>query len=225
MRYGASATFCQRDGEPLSAQGEVDPLLGTILLNQFRVDQLIGIGGMGAVYRAHQITLGRDVAIKILHSELTGNPDAVRRFHREAKVATQLEHPNLVRVVLFGELPEGKGLYLVMEYLDGKSIADALKQEGALPLPRALHIANQICAGIGVAHEHGIVHRDIKPENIMLIERHQDPDFVKVLDFGIARLLWDEHTVATQSGVIFGTARYISPEGASGEFTDARSDV
>ncbi|MFK7999951.1 MAG: protein kinase [Polyangiales bacterium] len=225
LRYDAAAAFCQKDGARLSAEGTVDPFLGEVLLGQFRIDEAIGAGGMGTVYRAHQMNLHRDVAVKILHPELTKNPDAVRRFHREAKVATSLEHPNLVRVFLFGELPDNGGLYLVMEHLEGRSLQELMRQEGALPLSRALHISAQLCEAIGAAHVKGIVHRDVKPENIIVLSRHGDPDFVKVLDFGIARLLWDEQSHMTQSGVIFGTARYISPEGAAGEFTDARSDV
>src|SRR5690606_10946429 len=134
------------------------------------------------------------------------------------------DHPNLVEVYLFGELPDGS-LYLVMEYLEGRTLAQALSEDGHFPLARALRIAHAAALGVGAAHKKGIVHRDVKPENIMLVRRDGDPDFVKVLDFGIARLLWDEQSQVTQSGVIFGTARYISPEGASGEPTDARSDV
>ncbi len=230
VRYDAAATFCQKDGARLTAEGEEDPFLGKMLLDQFRIEEAIGAGGMGTVYRARQTSLNRDVAIKILHSELTRNPDAVRRFRREAKVATQLEHPNLVRVFLFGELPKTDdipdgGLYLAMEYLDGRSMVDLMREEGPLPVPRALHLILQTAGAIGAAHAQGIVHRDVKPENIIVLKKHGDPDYVKVLDFGIARLLWGEHTALTQSGVIFGTARYISPEGASGEPTDARSDV
>ncbi|MCB9599169.1 MAG: serine/threonine protein kinase [Sandaracinus sp.] len=225
LRYDAAATFCQKDGAVLTSGGGDDPFLGRIVLGQFRIDEPIGSGGMGSVYRAHQTTLGRDVAIKILHPELAKNSDAVRRFHREARVATSLEHPNLVRVFLFGELPEDGNLYLVMEHLAGRSLVDVIDQDGVMPVPRAMHVITQICDAIGVAHAQGIVHRDVKPENVMLVDRLGDTDFVKVLDFGIARMLWDQQTALTQSGVIFGTARYISPEGASGEATDARSDV
>ncbi len=225
LRYDPAAAFCQKDGARLTAEGAVDPFLGKVILGQFRVDESIGAGGMGTVYRAHQLNLHRDVAVKILHPELLQNPDAVRRFHREAKVATSLEHPNLVRVFLFGELEDNAGLYLVMEHLEGRSLTELMRQEGALPPERALHLGVQLCHAIGAAHAQGIVHRDVKPENIIIVPRHGDPDFVKVLDFGIARLLWDEQSQMTQTGVIFGTARYISPEGAAGEFTDARSDV
>ncbi len=223
--YGAAATFCQNDGTRLDDEG-VDPFLGKVLLDQFKIEEEIGAGGMGTVYRAAQTSLHRPVAVKILHPELTKNDDAVRRFHREARVATQLDHPNLVNVLLFGEIPEEKNLYLVMEYLDGRTLRDAMEQAAMMPISRVLHILLQVCAGVGAAHAQGIVHRDVKPENVMLVPRGGDPDRVKVLDFGIARILWgDNNTVATQSGMIFGTARYISPEGAEGEPTDARSDV
>ena len=224
-RYDEAATFCQREGAALVRwTEEVDPYIGRTLLDQFRIEQILGAGGMGTVYRARQTTIDRDVAIKILHPELVQNPDAVRRFHREARVSASLDHPNVVRVFLFGQLSD-KSLYLVMEYLRGRSLLDVLRMDGVLDPLRALHVATQICDGVGEAHRLGVVHRDVKPENVLLVTRGHDPDFVKVLDFGIARFLRDETTVATQSGLIFGTARYISPEGASGEPTDARSDV
>ncbi|MDH5492214.1 MAG: protein kinase, partial [Myxococcales bacterium] len=223
-RYHSAATFCQADGRALViAELTRDPLLGQVLLDQFRIEEKIGSGGMGTVYRAHQTSIGRDVAVKVLHPELAQNAEAIRRFQREARVATSLDHPNVVRVFLYGDLPD-RTLYLVMEHLEGRPLLDLLGQ-GPLPLERALHIATQICDGVGEAHARGIVHRDIKPENILIVRRGADPDFVKVLDFGIARVLWDEHTQVTQSGMIFGTAKYISPEGASGEATDMRSDV
>lgn len=224
-RYDPAATYCQRDGAVLVGAGaEPDPYIGQMLLDQFRIEEVVGRGGMGTVYRARQTTIGRDVAIKILHPELVQNPDAVRRFQREAKVSASLDHPNVVRVFLFGQLPDGS-LYLVMEYLRGRSLLDVLRMNGVVHPTRALHVATQVCDGVGEAHRHGVVHRDVKPENVLLVPRGHDPDFVKVLDFGIARFLGGEQTVATQSGLIFGTARYISPEGAYGEPTDARSDV
>ncbi|MBX3269633.1 MAG: protein kinase [Sandaracinaceae bacterium] len=224
--YDGAAAFCQKDGVRLTATTQNnDPYIGQTLLDQFKIEEKIGAGGMGAVYRARQTTLHRDVAIKILHAELADNADAVRRFKREARVCTALDHPNVVRVFLFGQLEDGS-LYIVMEHLDGRPLLDVIRREGALPVHRALHIATQICDGVGEAHQQGVVHRDIKPENVVLVTRRRDPDFVKVLDFGIARVLWgDDVTQATQSGLVFGTARYISPEGAAGEATDARSDV
>ncbi|HJL20023.1 MAG TPA: protein kinase, partial [Sandaracinaceae bacterium LLY-WYZ-13_1] len=225
-RYDTAADFCQKDGVRLHLTDEqADPYIGQNLLDQFKIEEKIGAGGMGSVYRARQTTLHRDVAIKILHPELADNRDAVRRFKREARVCTALDHPNVVRVFLFGQLPDGS-LYIVMEFLRGRSLLDVIQRDGALPVHRALHIATQICDGVGEAHAQGVVHRDLKPENVVLVSKSRDPDFVKVLDFGIARVLWgDEVTQATQSGLVFGTARYISPEGAAGESTDARSDV
>ncbi len=222
-QFDGAATFCQVDGARLELSGVSNEIAGTVLLGQFQVEEAVGAGGMGVVYRAYQAELDRHVAIKVLHPELVKNRDAVRRFQREAKVATALNHPNLVRVFLFGQLDDGS-LYLVMEFLDGVPLT-RLVHERPLSLERALHITAQVCDGVGTAHAQGIVHRDVKPENILIVERRGDPDFVKVLDFGVARLLWGDQSAMTQSGVIFGTARYISPEGAAGEPTDARSDV
>ena len=184
-----------------------------------------GRGGEGRVYRAFQKGIDRDVAVKVLHRELSANQQLVARFHREAKVASRLQHPNVVQVHLAGQLPDG-AMYIVMEYLDGQSLQTALASAGGpFPLERALHVALQICDAAGEAHSQGVVHRDIKPENVMLIRRGDDPDFVKVLDFGIARLNWGEQSMATAAGLIFGTARYISPEGAQGEAVGPEGDV
>ena len=155
-RYDAEAEFCQLDGKRLE---DNDPYIGRTLLDQFVIEEALGAGGMGTVYRARQTTVERDVAIKILHPELATDPDAVRRFQREARVSSELEHPNIVRVYLFGQLPGEDSLYLVMQYLDGRPLSDVVRNEGALSLRRALHIVTQICDGIGDAHLHGVVHR------------------------------------------------------------------
>ena len=236
-RYPADVLFCPTDGTPLqnaaSAQaaarasdsGTNDPYLGRELAGHIEVRQLAGVGAMGRVYRAFQKGIDRDVAVKILHRELSANVQLITRFHREAKVASRLLHPNVVQVHLAGQLPDG-ALYIVMEYLDGLSLQSALAaSDGAVPLPRALHIALQICDAVGEAHAQGITHRDLKPENVMLVHRGEDADFVKVLDFGIARLDWGEQSMATAAGLIFGTARYISPEGAQGEPVGPQGDV
>jgi serine/threonine-protein kinase len=204
---------------------EADPYLKCELAGHIEIRQLAGIGAMGRVYRAFQRGVERDVAVKILHRELSSNPQLVSRFTREAKVASKLQHPNVVSVVLTGQMPDG-ALYIVMEFLDGMSLMSALAAAGgALPLPRALHIAVQLADAVGEAHSQGIIHRDLKPENVMLVRRGEDRDFVKVLDFGIARMHWGEQSMATAAGLIFGTARYISPEGARGEAVTAASDV
>ena len=228
--FPGDALFCPVDGTPLqsaaAAEREAnDPYLGQELQGHIEIRQLVGVGAMGRVYRAFQRGIDRDVAVKILHRELSANPQLVARFTREAKVASKLQHPNVVQVLLTGQLPD-RALYIVMEYLDGLSLQSALAAVGgALPLPRALHIALQLCDAVGEAHAQGIVHRDLKPENVMLVRRGPDPDIVKVLDFGIARINWGEQSVATAAGLIFGTARYISPEGAQGNGVGPASDV
>ena len=225
-KFASRAEFCPHDGSLLVSDDEIaDPLLGTVLLEQFRIEEQIGTGGMGTVYRAHQSTVGRDVAIKVLKPELARDEQAVFRFEREARVAISLDHPNLVRVFLSGRLSDGR-LYIVMELLEGRSLADELDELGLPSLERALVMTMKLCAGLGAVHAAGIVHRDIKPENIYLVRRGTDPDFVKLVDFGIARILEpDGASTTTQSGRVFGTATYISPEAALGEPTDQRSDI
>ncbi|MBV9946934.1 MAG: serine/threonine protein kinase, partial [Myxococcales bacterium] len=231
-RYPADALFCAFDGSPLTtspaamaAAAATDPYIGHEIVGPIEIKQLVGFGAMGRVYRGFQKGIDRDVAVKILHRELSANPTVVARFHREAKVASRLAHPNVVHVLLTGQLPDG-AMYIVMEYLDGMSLQSALAASGgAMPLPRALHVTIQLCDAVGEAHAQGIVHRDLKPENVMLVTRADDPDFVKVLDFGIARLNWGEQSMATAAGLIFGTARYISPEAAQGEKASPAADV
>jgi serine/threonine-protein kinase len=240
-RYDGDVLFCPKDGTPLASartatlaavSAEGDPYIGLELSGQIRIKHLVGIGSMGRVYRAFQGGIDRDVAVKILHRELSGNAELVARFHREAKVASRLVHANVVQVLMTGSVPNGQDarvggeLYLVMEHLDGLSLLSALTAAGdALPLPRALHIALQLCDAVGEAHAQGIVHRDLKPENVMLVPRGDDPDYVKVLDFGIARLDWADRGMSTQAGLIFGTAKYISPEGAEGQSVGPAADV
>jgi eukaryotic-like serine/threonine-protein kinase len=231
-RFPADALFCSLDGSPLTASPGIiaaaaatDPYLGREILGHIEIRQLVGIGAMGRVYRAFQRGIDRDLAVKVLHRELSSNKALVARFDREAKVASRLAHPNVVHVLLVGQLPDG-AMYIVMEYLDGLSLQSALAGAlGAMPLPRALRIALQLCDAAGEGHAQSIVHRDLKPENVMLVRRADDPDFVKVLDFGIARVHWGDQSMATAAGLIFGTARYISPEGAQGEQVGPPGDV
>jgi eukaryotic-like serine/threonine-protein kinase len=232
--YAVEVIFCPRDGTPLTARktevGE-DPYLGLTIGAQFRIEQLVGIGAMGRVYRAHQAGVERNVAVKVMHRDLLKHDNLVARFRREAKVGGSLLHPNLVQVFALGEIeplaPEvGGEAYMVLEYLDGISLRSALAAAGgALPLPRALHVMLQVCDALGEAHARGVVHRDLKPENMMLVRRGDDADFVKVLDFGVARMAEGDPNVATQAGAVFGTARYVSPEGAQGAMVGAPGDV
>ena len=226
-KFGSRSEYCPHDGSLLVTDADIaDPLLGSVLLEQFRIDEQIGTGGMGTVYRARQTTVDRDVAIKVLKSELARDEQAVFRFEREARLAISLDHPNLVRVFLSGRLGDGR-LYIVMELLEGRSLAEELERNGLLSLERALILIMKLCAGLGAVHAAGIVHRDIKPENVYLVKRGRDDDFVKLVDFGIARVLEGDGIgpTTTQSGRVFGTATYISPEAATGEETDQRSDI
>ncbi|MDX2056153.1 MAG: serine/threonine-protein kinase [Polyangiaceae bacterium] len=232
--YGPGARFCPLDGAALSPKpsfGTDDPYLGQTLAGQFQILDLIGQGSTGRVYRAHDAAAHRDVAIKILHRELLKSRAIVTRFLREAKLASRLQHPNLIEILTAGELlaeapNDGGEAYVVTEYLPGRTLRAALAtQQRALPLPRALHIILQICDAVGEAHEKQVIHRDLKPENILLVQRGFDQDFVKVLDFGTARLDLSDATVLTQKGAVLGTARYASPECARGQKVTAASDV
>lgn len=227
--FDHEAAFCPRDGTRLLPEGDAvvpdDPYLGTVIAGDIEIRAVAGVGGMGRVYRAHQRRVDRDVAVKILHRELSSNAQLVQRFHREAKIASKLQHPHVVEMYLAGQLPDG-ALYIVMEYLDGLSLASALASAGGtMPLGRAIGIILQICDAVGEGHARGIVHRDLKPENVMLVRRAEIVDWAKVLDFGIAKVSLGEQSMETAAGHIFGTARYISPEGAQGAVVGTPGDV
>ena len=228
--FGADALFCAKDGTKLAAEDtdvapDSDPYIGTVISEDIELRSVAGVGAMGRVYRAHQRGIDRDVAVKILHREMSGNAQLVQRFHREAKIASKLQHPHVVEVYLVGQLPD-RALYIVMEYLDGLSLAAALVVAGGtFPPARALSIALQICDAVGEGHARGIVHRDLKPENVMLVRRAEMVDWVKVLDFGIAKVAFGEQSMQTAAGLVFGTARYISPEGAQGTNVAPSGDV
>jgi serine/threonine protein kinase len=219
------ASFCPDDGTPLVDTDEADPLLGTAVGHDIVLTSLLGAGAMGRVYRGHQRGVGRDVAVKVLHRELTRDSRLALRFQREARIASRLQHPHVVEVHLAGQLSDG-ALYIVMELLDGVSLAAALQAAGgSFPLERALGLILQICDAVGEAHANDVIHRDLKPDNIMLIRRADTTDWVKVLDFGIAKGNVGGLTMETAAGLIFGTARYISPEGAQGAAVVPASDV
>jgi serine/threonine-protein kinase len=213
-------TFCARCGAPVT-----DPFLGTVVGDRYRIVNRIGVGGMGAVYRAEHTMMRRDLAIKVLLPELSGKEEFARRFEREAESASRLAHPNIITVTDFGRTAEGS-LFLAMEYLAGTSLSQAIAA-GPLTLERALAIERQILRALDHAHAAGVVHRDLKPENIMLVERDGQRDVVKILDFGIAKVTEPQSggQALTQAGVIFGTPEYLSPEQALGEQVDARTDI
>jgi eukaryotic-like serine/threonine-protein kinase len=202
-----------------------DPYIGKVIAGDIEIQCLAGAGAMGSVYRGYQRRTQRDVAVKVLHRELSGRLNLVRRFDREAKISGKLRHPHVVEVYFTGELDDGT-LYIVMEYLDGAPLSVVLKDAGGtLPLDRTLRIARQIAEAVGEGHELSVVHRDLKPENVMLVRRGENNDWVKVLDFGIARATLPDESMETAAGAVFGTARYISPEGAQGTIATAASDV
>jgi serine/threonine protein kinase len=232
VAYAGEALFCPADGAPLAARPQSpsgDPYLGREFAG-LKLERLIGIGSMGRVYRAWQA-----VAIKILHRELMKKDTIVARFVREGRVAGGLAHPNVIAVHDAGTLPATPGTasgadrgepYLVMEFLDGLSLRSALAaSSGPLPLIRTLHVVLQICDAMGEAHARGVVHRDLKPENVMLVRRGADPDFVKVLDFGVARIGEADSSLATHAGALLGTATYACPESARGERVGQPGDV
>jgi hypothetical protein len=213
-----------RDDEQIA---ERDALLGTVLAGRYRIEELIGSGGMGAVYRAEHVHMRKAVAVKVLHQEMTTFPEVVARFEREAVAAGRIEHPHVVSASDFGKLEDGS-FYLVLEFIEGQSLAKLVGKQGALPAQRALGITRQIVAALHAAHSVGIVHRDLKPENVMLVEKDDQTDFVKVLDFGIAKVKVEgatEQPALTQIGTVFGTPEYMSPEQARGELVDARADL
>src|SRR5258708_7868476 len=171
---------------PSTRPGGPESLVGVVLSGRYHIKKLIGEGGMGAVYQAEHTHMRKRFAVKVLHPEMSRLPEVVARFEREAMAAAHIEHPNVAGATDFGKLEDGS-FFLVLEYVEGKSLRDAIS-EGRLEFGRVLHVARQIASALARAHALGIVHRDLKPENIMLVQRDDDPDFVKVLDFGIAKV-------------------------------------
>ncbi|HEU5072888.1 MAG TPA: serine/threonine-protein kinase [Polyangiaceae bacterium] len=209
-----------------AATGGASALIGQLLAGRYRVDALLGTGGMGAVYRAEHVHMKKHVALKVLHREMTVVPEVVSRFEREAVAAARIEHPHVAGAKDFGKLEDGS-FYLALEYVEGSSLRQLLKKERLAP-DRVKVILGQIASALAAAHRLGVVHRDLKPENIMLVARNDGADFVKVLDFGIAKLAREETTrepQLTALGAVFGTPEYMSPEQAMGSAVDAQSDL
>ena len=202
--------------------------LGRVVAGRYRILSKLGEGGMGAVYRAEQISLKRTVALKVLRPELSAEPGLVRRFNAEAELAAKLNHPNTVTLYDFGQDSDGS-LFIAMEFLEGRSLRDLLHREGPLPPARAVAICEQVCASLADAHARGIVHRDLKPDNVMLVQVGRQTDVVRVLDFGIAKLRDDQGDITampmTRAGDLLGTPQYMAPEQIRGETVDARTDV
>ena len=200
-------------------------LVGTTIADRYRVDALLGEGGMGQVFRGEHIHLRKPVAIKVLHREMTALEEAVKRFEREAVASATIKHPHVVNAMDFGKLPDGS-FYLVLEFVAGETLTKTISR-GPMPHGQALRVALQIAEALSASHEADIVHRDLKPENVMLIEHRGQNNFVKVLDFGIAKLTGGaaDNTQLTQLGTVIGTPTYIAPEQASGKNIDHRVDL
>jgi serine/threonine-protein kinase len=210
-------------------EAEADPLLGRTLDGKYQLHDRLGEGGMGAVYRATHTLMGKPCAVKVLRGPQAASELAWKRFQREAQSASRLDHEHIIRVTDFGRTADGVA-YLVMELLEGRSLAEALAASGALPVARAVTLARQVASALAHAHGLGVVHRDLKPDNIMLVERGGE-ERVKVLDFGLAKLVERSRadgrrlTTLSEVGSVFGTPEYMSPEQAQGETVDARADL
>lgn len=225
------ALVCPNDGEmTMVVVKKEDPnagRVGMIIHGRYRVEKVIGQGGFGAVYRAAHTATGDTVAIKVLRTDVQGAEEVIQRFRQEAKTTSKLKHPNTVRVFDFGQMDDGN-LFLAMEFLEGKTLTDLIRKEGPLAPRRLVHIIGQVLKALSEAHAKGLVHRDLKPDNIFLQHVHGEPDFVKVLDFGIAKSLGGDMTAGanmTSTGAIIGTPKYMSPEQARGSGIDARTDI
>ena len=214
-------------GTPQPTESEPDPEIGRTIDERYKIVAPLGVGGMGAVYKAEHLGMGKQVAVKVLHAHVSARRDAGSRFRREAYAGGKIDHPNCVQVSDFGVREDGS-FYLVMELLVGESLRDAMDRDGKIPWPRALGVARHVLRGLAYAHGQGVVHRDIKPENVFLCRHDDDPEFAKILDFGIAKLIGAsaaEQSTVTQAGMTVGTPTYLSPEQAFGGTIGPPSDL
>ncbi len=204
---------------------DLQDLLGQTIAGRYRVGALIGVGGMAAVFRVQHLGLGRDMAIKVLHPQLSSHAEVSARFDREAKSASRLDHPNCVQVTDYGSTEQGMK-FMIMQLLEGRELAHEMR-DGPLEPLRALELTVQILRGLEHAHKQGVIHRDIKPENVFITRDHDGRETIKLVDFGIAKIvdatIDDKHK--TLAGMVFGTPAYMSPEQAMGVDADARSDL
>jgi serine/threonine protein kinase len=222
----ADAQFCSFCGARAGQSGSSpsDPWIGRTIAQKYLIHELIDRGGMGLVYKATDLALDRPVAVKMLDREMTADPTLVARFHREARAASRLNHPNSVTVIDFGQADDGT-LFMALEFLPGRNLARVIANEFPVGTARVVKIGSQVLAALTEAHALGIVHCDIKPENVMLETRRDEKDAVKVLDFGIAKLRDIKGPRLTVKGLVCGTPGYSSPEQARGEELDPRSDL
>jgi serine/threonine protein kinase len=223
--YGEELDVCQMDGATLKILGvKQDRYLNQVIKGRYRVLKKLGEGGMGTVYLAEQVSIKRKVALKLLQGNFAADDEFIARFRREAHLAASLNHRNIITIYDFDQADDGT-LFIAMEYVDGKRLSDAVRQDGPLPIRRAMRLGIQIAEGLESAHRSGVIHRDIKPDNIMIVGEDEFEQ-IKLMDFGIARLR-DTGTMMqlTRSGVIMGTPQYMSPEQAEGAEVSDKTDI
>jgi predicted Ser/Thr protein kinase len=223
--YADDVKFCPGDGQTLKSANPSGDLIGQVIADRYHVTKKLGEGGMGAVYLAEHVKMGRKSAIKVMTASMSHDPDAVSRFNREANNASRIQHPNICAIYDFGETQDGL-IYLAMEFIEGDSLNGILKKTGPMSLQRATHILSQTASALKLAHDAGIVHRDLKPDNIMIAQQ-SGKDLVKVVDFGIAKAVGGDESgqKVTKTGLVVGTPEYMSPEQLSGDKLDGRSDL
>jgi serine/threonine-protein kinase len=225
VHYPDAVEFCPRDGAklpPAEDDRSVDPMIGTTIDGRYIVESLLGEGGMGTVYAARHAIIDKRVAIKVLRKEAAADESSAQRFIIEAKAASKIGHQNIVDITDFGVLPAGNA-YFVMEYLDGPTLGKLVHEQKHIPAARAIAICIQVARGLAAAHAKSIIHRDLKPENIFALEKDGTPDFVKIVDFGIAKDVKAGKRL-TAIGMVLGTPEYMSPEQATGQESDHRVD-
>jgi serine/threonine-protein kinase len=223
--YPSNVHICTQDGTVLGAEGnEQDAQAGKVLDGKYRLDAYLSHGGMGYVYRATHIMLDKVVAVKLIEPELVTSPDVVRRFQREARAASNLNHPNIVSVYDLGQTDEGT-LYIAMELIDGPSLKDVIRNGGPMEPSRIVRILREVGSALSLAHKNNIIHRDLKPHNIMLATDSNGQEQAKLLDFGIAKTFDEAATKLTMTGFVLGTPQYMAPEQASGTTVDGRTDL
>jgi serine/threonine protein kinase len=222
--YPLSERFCPRDGSALRGKNPESDLSGSVVGGRYHVMRKLGEGGMGTVYLAEHVKMGRKSALKVMNPGMTKDADAIARFNREASNASRLNHPNICSIYDFGETEDGM-IYLAMEFIEGRSLTDIIQEEGSLTPARAASILHQAADGLQVAHDSGIVHRDLKPDNIMIAKGRDGADVVKVVDFGIAKAHTSDAQKVTKTGLVVGTPEYMSPEQLAGDKLDGRSDI
>ena len=222
--FPRTVRICPNDGTVLEEKSSGDPRIGTTLDGKYRLESALGQGGMGTIYRATHLMLDKPVALKLIKSDLVTSPDVVRRFQREARAASNLNHPHIAAAYDLGQTQDGT-LYIAMELVNGPSLKDVIRSTGPLDAGRIGRILGQVASALSAAHKHGIIHRDLKPHNIMLATAPGQGEIAKLLDFGIAKTFDEAGTQLTATGFVLGTPQYMSPEQAAGRPIDGRSDL